>query len=326
LHPVRLTITKRKIDNENNMPLRAHIAALVLAVGSGRALAAADLFGYGEAFDTLYRVDLTTHSAQKLGPAGYLNGQQRIANIEGLTFNSNGELYAVSDTLKVLLQINRTTGTATLVGPLNLAGQSISQPLDLGLTFACDGRLWLSAGNGSFWQVDPATGATTAVGNLGVTITGLTSRGNQIYGTGSQGDNTLYLIDPTTAQTTPVGAYGSGASYVTAASPGFDASGQLWVVLDYVPPQPGVTTVPLWSDLASLDASRGSLNNTGAITGPTDLQYIGLKGLAITPPICAAAPAQAASIPAITARGLAVLIALLALLAGTRLHRHRPIA
>lgn len=306
------------------MPLRAHIAALVLAAACGPALAA-DIIGYGEAFDTLYRVDVSTRTAQELGPAGYLNGQQRIANIEGLTYSPGGQLYAVSDTLKVLLQISPITGAATLVGPLNLAGQSISQQLDLGLTFTSDGRLWLSAGNGSFWQVNPATGAATLVGNLGVTITGLTSRGDQIYGAGSQGNNTLYLIDPATAQTTAVGAYGSGASYVTTASPGFDASGRLWLVLDYVPPQPGVPTVPIWSDLASLDASRGTLNNTGPITGPVDLQYIGLKGLAITPPV-GNAPVGAASTPTLSSFGLGLLIALVMLLAGTRLGRRRPIA
>jgi hypothetical protein len=207
---------------------------------------------------------------------------------------------------------------------LNLAGQNITQKLDLGLTFTCDGSLWLSAGNGNFWQVNSSTGATTPVGNLGVTITGLAVHGNQMFGAGSQGDNNLYLIDPATANTTAVGAYGS-AGYVTVASPGFDASGRLWVVLDYVPPQPGVTTVPLWSDLASLDAGRGTLNNTGPITGPVDLQQIGLKGLAIVPPICAA-PVQAAPTPAMSSRGLAALIGLMLLLAGTRLRRRRPIA
>jgi hypothetical protein len=305
------------------MPLRAHIAALVLALFCGPALAA-DIIGYGEAFDTLYRIDLSTHTAQELGAAGFLNGQQRIANIEGLTFSPDGQLYAVSDSLKVLLQINGITGAATLVGPLNLAGQSITQQLDLGLTFTCDGGLWLSAGNGKFWRVDPATGATTLVGDFGVTITGLASRGNDIYGAGSQGDNNLYMINPTTAQATAIGSYGVGA-YITTASPGFDAAGQLQAILDYVPPEPGITTVPMWSDLAVLDASSGSLNNTGVITGPADLQFIGLKGLAIAAPVCAATrpgdPTPTLSVPA-----LGVLIALMMLVAGTRLRQRRRIS
>ena len=310
------------------MPLRVYIAALVLALFCGQVFAA-DIIGYGEAFnnvsgDTLYRVDLSTHTAQELGSAGFLNGQQPIVNIEGLTYSPDGQLYAVSDALKVLLQINPITGTATLIGALNLAGQSITQKLDLGLTFTCDGRLWLSAGNGNFWEVNRATGATTLVGNLGVKITGLAANGQQVYGAGSQGDNNLYFIDTSTAQTTLVGDYGADASYITTASPGFDASGQLWAILDYVPPQPGVIKVMEWSDLASLDANSGTLSNTGAITGPADLQFIGLKGLAIAAPVCSASRPGDPT-PTMSLTGLGFLIALLMLVAGTVLLRRRPI-
>ena len=33
----------------------------------------------------------------------------------------------------------------------------------------------------------------------------------------------------------------------------FDDDGTLWAVLNYVPPAPGSTTVPDWSDLATID-------------------------------------------------------------------------
>jgi hypothetical protein len=303
------------------MPVRAPIAALALAFFSGQILAA-DIVGYSEAFDTLFRVDLTAHTAQELGPAGYFNGQQRVANVEGLSLSPNGTLYAVSDALKVLVQINPENGAASLVGPLNLAGETTSQQLDLGMTFTCDGRLWLSAGNGKFWQVDPSSGATTLIGNLGVKVTGLTSKGNQVYGAGSQGNNNLYLIDTATAQATLIGNYGASASYVTTASPGFDASGQLWAILDYVPPKPGSTTISEWSDLAKLDPTTGTLTNTGSITGPVDLQYIGLKGLAITSPACVIhRPGDAT--PALSLPGLGLLSTLMLLVAGTRLRRRR---
>ncbi len=307
------------------MPLRAHIAALVLAVSSGPALAT-DLVGYSEAFDTLYRIDLSAHTAQEVGPAGYLSGR-RIANIEGLTYSPGGQLYAVSDTLKALLQINPETGVATVVGPLDLAGQSITQQLDLGLAFSCDGNLWLSAGNGKFWQVNPATGTTTPVGDLGVKITGLAWSGNQLFGTGSQGNNNLYVIDTATANTTLVGAYGDQASYVTTASPGFDASGQLRAILAYVPPQPGSTSVPEWSDLALLDTSSGALTNTGNITGDAHLQIDflgGLKGLAIAPSSCLANRPGDDPAPALSWIGMAAMMTLLALIAGTRLGGRRP--
>jgi hypothetical protein len=301
------------------MPLRALIAALVFAVICGRA-AAADVIGYSEAFDTLYRVDLTTQTALEIGRATPI-GSQRYSLIDGLTFSPDGRLYAVSDaaSVKTLLQINATTGLATPIGVLNL---NTDKQLDLGLAFTSDGKLWLSSGPGMFWQVNPADASVTLIGNLGVKVTGLTSRGNVLYGAGSQGTNNLYLIDQNNAQATLIGAYGSEIGLVSAASPAFDAAGQLWVVLDYIP-FPGSQ----WSDLARVETA-GSLNNLGAITAPTnsqsatDLAFIGLRGLAIISP--SGVTVATDSMPALSGFGMASLIAVLALFAGTRLRRRRP--
>ncbi|MBS0556524.1 MAG: hypothetical protein JSR27_03815 [Proteobacteria bacterium] len=312
------------------MPLRALLAALVLGVFASQARAA-DLVGYGEAFNVLYSVDLTTNTAVQIGGAGTLNNQQ-IANIEGLTFSPGGVLYAVSDAgaTKTLLTIDKNTGLATAVGTLKLGG-AVSQ-LDLGLAFTCDGKLWMSASTGQFWSVDPATANATLVGNLGVKITGLAARGALIFGTGSQGNNNLYSIDPTKPAATLIGSYQS-PDYVTTVSPGFDSTGQLWAILDYVPPQPGNTTVAAWSDLAKLAVSSGALTNLGSITPPrpidsksptyNNLYQIGLKGLAIPSAVCAAA-ATTASTPALSWRGIAALIALMLLFGGTWLARRHP--
>src|SRR3954470_4770761 len=101
------------------MPLRALFAALVLAVAN-HAASAADIVGYSEAFDTLYRVDLTTRTAQEIGRATPL-GATRYSTIDGLTFSPDGKLYAVADgQIKTLLQINAGTGLAAPVGVLNL--------------------------------------------------------------------------------------------------------------------------------------------------------------------------------------------------------------
>jgi hypothetical protein len=303
------------------MPLRAHIAALVLAVACGPALAA-DLIGYGEAFDTLYRVDLTTQSALEIGRATPL-GFPRLANIVGLTFSPDGQrLFAVSDanSVKSLLQINQNTGLATIVGSLNLG---TSQQLDLGLAFTCDGNLWMSAGSGRFWQVNPGDATVTEIGNLGVKVTGLAAQGNVLYGTGSQGNNNLYRIDQSNAQATLVGAYGSGASYISTASPAFDNNGQLWVVLDYIP-LPGAQ----WSDLAQVNTGSGTLTNLGSITAQgsslNDLAFIGLRGLAITPSACLASRPVSDPAPTLSWIGMTGMITLLTLIAGTRLGRRRP--
>jgi len=317
------------------MPLRAFIASLVLAVSSAAANAATA--AYGEAFDTLYAFDLSTRAALPLGPAGSWGGTP-LANIEGLTFSPDGQrLYAVSDTLvKALMTIDRSNGQASVIGllggnsGLGEAGQGAFGVLDLGMSFTCDGKLWLSSGaTGSLWQVDPASGATTKVGNLGVTITGLTARGNELFGAGSQDDPSLYLIDQKTAKVTPIGTYGS-TDPITTASPGFEPTGQLWSVLDNVPPLPPLNSQPQWSSLASIGAN-GKLTITGDIATPaglkyptnaTQLPYVGLKGLAIASP-CSIAAASIGPAPSLSVRSLVLLAVLIALIAGTSLRRRR---
>jgi len=161
------------------------------------------------------------------------------------------------------------------------------------------------------------------VGNLGVTVTGLAVSGGKLYGAGSQGNNNLYEISPATATATPVGSFGS-SKYITITSFGFDGGGQIWTVLDYVPPENDSTPVQSWSDLGQL-----SPNGTLAILAPitpaepqsaADLQYIGLKGLAIPSGVCAAA-ASLASTPALPWPALLALLAALALIGGTRARR-----
>lgn len=313
------------------MPLRALLAVLVLGV-FGRQALSADVVGYAEAFNVLYSVNLTARTATQIGGAGTINGQI-VANIEGLTFSPDGTLYAVSDAgaVKTLLTIDKSTGLATAVGVLDLGAGSTTQ-LDLGLAFTCDGKLWMSASTGQVWQVGPASASAALIGSSSVQITGLAARGNVLIGAGGQGDNNLYRIDTTTAAASLIGSYGS-KDYITTTSPGFDSTGQLWAILDYVPPQPGNTAVAAWSDLASLSATSGALTNLGSITPPTpidtktptyqNLYQIGLKGLAIPNSVCAVAAGVSAT-PALDMRGLIALIAMLVMLGGTTLRSRRP--
>ena len=318
------------------MALRAIIASLVLAVSS--VAVKAQTLAYGEAFDTLYAFDLSTRTAAPIGPAGSYGGSA-LANISGLTFSPDGQhLYAVSDTLlKVLMTIDRSTGAASVIGPLGggsglgETGQGSFNVLDLGLSFTCDGRLWLSAGaTGSLWQVDPNTANVTKVGNTGVTITGLTARGNELFGAGSQDDPQLYRIDVKTAHATAVGHYGT-TDPITTASPGFDASGQLWTVIDNVPPLPPLNTQPQWSSLAKVDAA-GTLAVVGDISTPsgahyptnaTQLPYVGLKGLAIASPCAIAQVASSRPTPALSPAAAMLLALLFAVFAGTSLRPRR---
>jgi hypothetical protein len=307
------------------MPLRALLVALVFAVACGRAVAA-DVVGYSEAFDTLYRVDLTTQTAVEVGRATPI-GSARLANIEGLTSSPAGTLYAISDTdsIKTLLQISATTGLATSVGTLTFTGGNTTGQLDLSLAFTCDGRLWMASGTGSFWQLDPSTATATFVGSLGAKITGLAARGNVLYGTGSQGNNNLYTIDTATGATALIGAYGSSTPYITTASIAFDAAGNLYAILDFNP-QPSGSTLIQWNDLAQITSTSGTLADRGNITASgnsiDDLQFIGMKGLAILPSACAAQ--ATVSLPVLSWPSLLLLMTLLTLITGTQFSRRYP--
>ncbi|MBS0569422.1 MAG: hypothetical protein JSS28_02350 [Proteobacteria bacterium] len=311
------------------MPLRAILVALVLGVFASQARAA-DLVGYAEAYNVLYSVDLTTRTAVMIGDSGLINGQQTPSIITGLTASPTGALFAVWDAgpAKLLVTVDKGTG---LVAPLGALNVNSSAKLDLALAFTCDGKLWMSASTGQFWSVDPATANVTALGNLGVDITGLAARGSLLIGAGSQGNNNLYSIDPVKVTATLIGGYQT-ANYITITSPGFDASGNLWAVLDYVPPPGGVSVAP-WSDLAQVSPTSGTLVNLGNITPPAstsdksptyyNLFQVGLRGLAIPSSVCSVA-ASTGSTPALSWRGMAALIALLLLVGGTRLRLRRP--
>jgi hypothetical protein len=309
------------------MPLRATIAALVLFVTCSYARAGTTALG--EALDTLYRIDFDSSTAQPIGPAGVFGGTP-ISSVEGLTYSPDGQLYAAADNIKALVKINPSTGAATYVGSMGLAGQGTGQfdALDLSMAFTCDGKLWAASANtNKFWRVDPATGATTFIGTLNSTITGLVTREGMLYGAGGRTTPNLYLVDTATAGTTNIGSYGAGVGWITAVSPGFDATGKLWAVLNNDPPGPGVDTLPLWSDLGQI-ASGGALTDLGNITGPAGLQKLGIIGLAIAPPACGTSGGADSDLlqpsPTLSAPFMLALLAFVGLIAGTTLRQRRP--
>jgi len=301
--------------------LACFVAAGMLAVSASSARATA---AYGEAFDTLYRIDLDSHTAQNVGRAGSAGGQQ-IGNISGLSYSLDETLYAVAGGMNALATVDPNSGHLSIVGSFALDGQGDPQrnnALDLGMTFGCDGTLWLvSAYAGKLWTVAPASGATTLVGATGHTITGLVSVGNALYGAGGQGDNNFYRIDTKSGVATLIGSYGIDG-WINSVSMSFDEDGRLWAVLNYVPPAPGSTSVADWSDLARIDIATGQVTIVGPITGPDELRQVGMKGFAVGPPRCIAGGAAGIyTAPVGTPPWLAALAALLVVCAGWTLRR-----
>lgn len=268
-------------------PLACVIAAgiAVFAISANAAVIA-----YGEAYDTLYSIDLSAQTATAIGAAG-LYGGNPIANISGLTMTANGTLYAVAGASKLFIGINATNGQANVIGSLSSVGPGSGQfnALDLGMASDCDGIVWLASGTQQqLWTVDPATGATTLVGATGFPISGLVSRAGSLYGSGSGSDHGFYSIDKKSGAATLIGNFGPAASSIlNSVAMSFAPDGTLWAVLNYVPPTTG-TVIPDWSDLATIDPASGKMTVLGPIVGPPSLRQIGMKGFTAGPTQCRA--------------------------------------
>jgi len=303
--------------------LACFVAAGMLALSASGANA--ETAAYGEAFDTLYRIDLAGQTAAEIGPAGFY-GSQRIGNLSGLSYSLDDELYAVVGGMNALSKVDPSSGAATILGSFGLTGQGDPQrndALDLGMTFSCDGTLWLvSAYAGKLWTVNPQTGATTLVGNTGHTITGIVALGNTLFGAGGRDDNTFYRINTDTGAATAIGSFGDApTTWINSVSMSFDEKGTLWAVLNYVPPAPGSVSVPDWSDLAKINVATGEITIVGPIIGPESLSQVGMKGFTVGPPRCQAGAGTAITTPVGSPPWLAGLAALLVALAGWTLRR-----
>lgn len=123
-----------------------------------------------------------------------------LVGIVGLTFDSNGVLYAVSEDTDSLYVIDPSTVEALLIGPshIDLHGGDI--------TFDAEGRLWdwtnIGASSG-LYRLDPATGEATLQDSVpDYTFTGLAALGhsNVMYGSGPATD-ALYGVDPVVGPT-----------------------------------------------------------------------------------------------------------------------------
>ncbi len=288
--------------------------ALACAILLPFGVAAAPL-GYVSSFDRLYRVDLGTGQQTLVGDFRLANNE-RVFDVEGLAFAPDGALYGVSDASEVLVRIDPANGASTVVGSLGLAGQGTGagNNLDFGLSFTCDGKLWLAAETAAkLWEVNAANGSTRAVGALGAKITGLAGRGLELFGIGASGDERLYRIDTATGAASAVGAGLGSSIHFDDGGLDFDASGNLWAVLDYRPTSPNRA-----SDLARIDATSGIATLTGRSIADDG------EGLAIAPPVCApAGPGTASNVPAGDVPGQALLAGLIALLGGFALRWQR---
>lgn len=255
--------------------MRRSLHAAVLALSAAVAMpAVADPLAYAVSFNKLYRIDLANGTTTLIGETGF-------NDVEGLALSHDGVLYGIVDSTKTLITIDKQTGRGAAVGGVNgntgLTGQGVGQfdALDFGLAFTCDGKLWASSDTTKrLWQIDVANGHATSVGSLGAQITGLGADRGGLYGIGSQGDEGVFRIDPVTATATKIGGLAPNLVFADGGLD-FDASGRLWAILDYRPPEDNRA-----SDIVRIDLTTG--NATFVSTTLPEME-----GLAITPmPTC----------------------------------------
>jgi len=231
--------------------------------------------------DSLYEIELGSGAVTRvasLSPAKM--------DVEGLAFAPDGTLYAIDDETLTLFPLSPGTALVDTDREVFLSGLSQVGRNDFGMTFACDGTLYVtSVVENALYRVD-LSGQSTRIGTLGANISGIAAYGDPtvLYGLGNglrttNGETVevdapnLYEIDPSTGAASLVGSLGNGIDPYTEGGLDFDASGQLWAITDRRVPdnQP--------SQVFRID------RNSGAASDKKVLSEIGFESLAIAPPV-----------------------------------------
>ena len=231
--------------------------------------------------DSLYTLDLVTGTATLVGAYG-----DATVVMHGLEFdNANGKLYGASgSTNNNFYEINKTTGIATLIGPMNPSGSTSFN--NLGYNIDTDRMYGTHSGTlDSFYSVNINTGQMTLIGVLGGTPVSGNPNGlaynwvNQKMYLADNSSDTLYTIDLNTGAATAVGSMGVsnilGLAFVYQAPSAFGVS-------DYAVNFGVETTPPGVANLQANDAATVQLCLNPDQEDPAPVQ-MEVKGLHSTP-------------------------------------------
>lgn len=265
--------------------------------------------------DHVLRVDLATGEFEDIGSMRLGGAVAPFLDTEGLALDLDGQLWAVDDGTKTFFRIDTTTRAAAIpgnqIGNLGLP-TGITAGLDLGLTFACDGEVFMSGEvSRTLYRIDPSNGRATPVGSLGALgfkITDLAVYGDLLIGLGSEGDEGVYAIDRVSGTAQPIGDFSSSVRFNDGGI-GFDAQGQLWAIVE----EGGA--VP--SRIYRIDLATG---RETLVTTSTP----GIESLAVTPPQCPVGPEPLPlEVPAVASTPLGILMLVVVLVGLVALTRMR---
>jgi len=224
------------------------MASLACCLASGAAHAAPDGYSINSdsdndvTHDSLYSIDLANGSETRIGPI--LSQGQFRSDVEGLALSPDGTLYGVDDDRLTLFPINTATGAVISGQEVFVSGIPGGGSNDFGMTFACDGSLYItSVATQTLYRMNLDGDATPvgAEGGLGTGISAIAAYGSpvQLFGLSNGVDNAqpanarkLWSINPNTGTATEVGLLGGAALPYAEAGLAFDESGTLWALTD----------------------------------------------------------------------------------------------
>jgi hypothetical protein len=194
--------------------------------------------------DSLYRIDLATGQETRVGTVRAL-GETRI-DVEGMAFAADGTLYAADDDRLTFFPLNPETALVDAIHEKTIKGLPIGGANDFGMTFACDGNLYLtSIARESLYRMDLDGNVTVIGGAEGklnpVKINAIAAYGDpvRLYGLGSGADEhgdtetpNLYELDLATGTAILVGPLGAAAGPYLQGGMAFDDAGQLWAITE----------------------------------------------------------------------------------------------
>jgi hypothetical protein len=231
--------------------MQRFVKLLLLMLTSFSATAAAAPVGYSinadsptDNADSLYRIDLATGAETRIAPVQAL-GFTRI-DVEGLAFAADGTLYAADDDTLTFFPLNPDNALVDVANEKTIDDLPTGGANDFGMTFACDGNLYLtSIAKASLYRMDLEGNLTVVGGDEGklspVNINAIAAYGEpvRLYGLGSGADmdgNTetpnLYELDLATGVASLVGPLGGAAGPYLQGGLAFDDAGQLWAITE----------------------------------------------------------------------------------------------
>jgi hypothetical protein len=244
--------------------------------------------------DSLYEINLENGQDEHI--VRLFTGTEYRTDTEGLAFAPGGQLWGIDDGpalyfdgFPTLFPISEKSGFISYLDEIKL--KDIPPPIDtghdFGMTFACDGTLFVTSVNtDTLYRVNVEDGSSEIAGSkgagaLGANISAIAAIGNptRLYGleNGNEASPGLYSINVDTGATTKIMSLDVGGLIAPYNEAGlaFDGDGNLWAITDR-----SLFNKPVGepSQILSIDLDAHTATPVGYTT------EIGFESLAIAPP------------------------------------------